>query len=60
MTDTILEQIIYIRDLGITNMFDIATVQQIAVELNFNELARYIQENRNKYFNFILYGKEAK
>ena len=38
MTDKIKEQIITIRDTGLTNMFDVNTVQRIAHEMEFYEL----------------------
>ena len=60
MTELILEQIMYIRDLGVTNMLDVNTVQFYAQDFGFNELVQYIEEDRQRYFNFILNGKEIK
>lgn len=60
MTELILEQIMYIRDLGVTNMFDVNTVQLYAQDFGFNELVKYIEEDKQRYFNFILNGKEIK
>ena len=59
MTELIREQILYIRDLGVTNMFDVNTVQFYAQDFGFNELVQYIEEDRQRYFNFILHGKEG-
>lgn len=59
MNNIILEQILYIRDLGIVNMFDVNTVKMYAGEFGFIELEQYIEEDRQKYFNFILHGKEG-
>lgn len=59
MTETIKKQILAIRDTGLTNMFDYKTVQRIAFEKNFYELVCYIEENRDKYFHFILYGEDG-
>lgn len=58
MTETILDQIISIRDSGLTNMFDADTVQRLAFEVGYYELVAYIEEDKERYFNFILYGKE--
>lgn len=60
MTELIREQILYIRDLGLTNMFDVNNVQFYAQDFGFNELVKYIEEDRQRYFNFILNGKEIK
>jgi hypothetical protein len=38
MTQTIKEQILAIRDTGLTNMFDIPMVQRLAYERDFYEL----------------------
>ena len=57
MTEKIKEQIIAIRDTGLTNMFDTNTVQRLAYERNFYELVAFIEENRKEYVHFILYGE---
>lgn len=59
MNDIILEQILYIRDLGVTNMFDVDAVKQYAKELGFTELEKYIEKDKRRYFNFILNGNEG-
>jgi len=57
MTDKVYKQILSIRDTGLTNMFDVATVQRIAYEMGFYELAVYLDENRKEYAHFILTGE---
>ena len=57
MTEKIKEQIIAIRDTGLTNMFDTNMVQCLAYERNFYELVVFIEENRKEYVHFILYGE---
>ena len=58
MTDKVKEQILAIRDTGLTNMFDIHAVQKIAYEMEFYELVNFIEENRSSYVRFILTGDE--
>lgn len=58
MTEKIKEQILAIRDTGLTNMFDVNMVQRLAYERDFYELVLFLEENRKEYVNFILYGKE--
>ena len=57
MTETIKEQILAIRDTGLTNMFDVNMVQRLAYERDFYELVVYLEENRKEYVQFILTGK---
>ena len=56
MTDKVRKQILAIRDTGLTNMFDVNTVQRIANDMVFCELVVYLEENRNEYARFILTG----
>lgn len=58
MTETIKEQILAIRDSGETNMLDANGVQYIAYAKGYYELVTYIEENRRKYFHFIMTGEE--
>lgn len=58
MTQTIKEQILAIRDTGLTNMFDLPLVQRLAYDRGFFELVTFIEENRKEYVHFILYGEE--
>ena len=57
MSDIVRNQILAIRGTGLTNMFDIHAVQRIALEMGYNELICYIEENRMEYARFILTGK---
>ncbi|MCD8382884.1 MAG: DUF5049 domain-containing protein [Clostridiales bacterium] len=43
MTEKIKEQILYIRDTGKTNMFDVGMVQYLANEYGFYELVVYLE-----------------
>lgn len=58
MTQTILDQILAIRDSGDVNMCDCRAVQRIAYERDMYELVNYIEEDPARYFHFILYGRE--
>ena len=57
MTEKIREQILAIRDTGLTNMFDVNAVQRLAYERDFYELVVYLEENRKEYVHFILTGE---
>ena len=57
MTEKVKEQILAIRDTGLTNMFDIPMVQRLAYERDFFELVTYLEEHRKEYVRFILTGK---
>ena len=50
-------QIIAIRQTGLTNMFDIGRVLEIAKVMEFDELEEYIPEHKAEYVNFILIGE---
>lgn len=58
MTDLIREQILAIRATGLTNMFDVNTVQRIAFDMGFYELVTYLEDERTEYAQFILTGEE--
>ena len=58
MTDKIKEQILAIRDTGLTNMFDVNAVQRIPDEMEFYELVIFLDEEKAKYVKFILNGDE--
>ena len=58
MTSKIKEQILAIRDTGLTNMFDVNAVQRIADEMEFYELVIFLDEEKAKYVKFILNGDE--
>ena len=57
MSETVKKQILDIRDTGLTNMFDVRTVQRIANDMEFYELVVYLEEHRREYAHFILTGK---
>ena len=57
MTDTVRNQILAIRDTGLTNMFDVNMVQRLAYDRGFYELVMYIEEHRAEYARFILTGE---
>lgn len=58
MDKKVKEQILAIRNTGLTNMFDVTTVQRIAHEMDFYELMIYLEEHRKEYAHFILTGEE--
>lgn len=57
MTEIVREQILAIRDSGLTNMFDLNMVQRLAYERDFYELVVFIEENKAAYVRFILAGE---
>ena len=57
MTEKIREQILAVRDTGLTNMFDVNTVQRIANDMGFFELVVYLEEHRHEYVHFIFTGE---
>ena len=57
MTDIVRDQILTIRDTGLTNMFDVPTVQGIAYDRGYYELVCYLEEHRSEYAHFILTGE---
>jgi hypothetical protein len=56
MNETIKEQILAIRDSGVTNMFDLPRVQHEAYVRGFYELVLYLEEHKAEYSRFILTG----
>ena len=58
LTEKIKEQIFAVRDSGAANMCETAAVQRAAFDRGFYELVLFIEENREKYWNFILTGRE--
>ena len=57
MTDKVKEQILAVRDTGLTHMFDLRAVQRIAYEMDFYELVTFIEEEKAAYARFILTGE---
>ena len=57
MTEKVKEQILAIRDTGLTNMFDVPMVQRLAYESGYYELVCYLEEHRKEYAHFIMTGE---
>lgn len=57
MTEKIREQILAVRETGLTNMFDVPAVQHIANEMRFYELVVFLEQHRGEYVHFILTGE---
>lgn len=57
LSDKIVEQILAIRDSGVTNMFDTNRVQVEANRRGFYELVIFIEEHKGDYARFILTGE---
>lgn len=51
------EQILSIRDTGLTNMFDLHLVQKIAFDMEFWELIFFLEDHKDKYVRFIMSGE---
>ena len=58
MTDAVREQILAVRATGRTNMFDVKAVFELALEMDFPELADYIFMDTKAYSHFILTGEK--
>ena len=56
MTDTIVNQILSIRDTALTNMFDINAVKRLASMYGYVELTDFLEEHVTAYVRFILTG----
>ncbi len=57
MTETVREQIMQVRDTGLTNMFDLNAVQRIAYDMDLFELVCFIEDDKAAYVKFILTGE---
>jgi hypothetical protein len=57
MDGKVKEQILAIRDTGLTNMFDLPRVQRLAFDRGFYELVLFIEEHRGEYVRFIMTGE---
>ena len=57
MTEKVKEQILAIRDTGLTNMFDIPMVQRLAYDWAYYELVCFLEEHKKEYVHFILTGE---
>lgn len=56
MDPKVKEQILSIRDTGLTNMFDLPMIQRLAYERGYFELVLYLEDHRDEYIRFILHG----
>ena len=59
MTEEIREQILTIRDTGLSNMFDKGAVQKLAFDREMFDLVVFIEEHPREYVEFILYGNRG-
>ncbi len=57
MPEIVKEQIMSIRETGITNMFDLPVVQRVAYESGFFELVVFLEEHPKEYVHFIITGE---
>lgn len=57
MTEAVFQQIISIRAGGTLNMLDVNGVQRQAYEQEFYELVNYIEDDKPRYFHFIMTGQ---
>jgi hypothetical protein len=60
MNEKIKEQILAIRESGVTNMFDVNRVQYEANKRGFYELVVFLIDHRAEYSQFILTGESEK
>lgn len=51
------QQIIKIQRTGLTNMFDVESVQTIATKMKLVELTNFLKTNEDDYIEFIFTGK---
>ena len=57
MDEKVREQILAIRDSGLTNMFDVPMVQRLAFDRSFYELVLFLEDHRQEYVKFIMTGE---
>lgn len=57
MDEKVKEQILAIRDTGLTNMFDLPVVQRLAYDRDFYELVCWLEDHKKEYVRFILTGE---
>ena len=58
MTEKIKEQLLTVRETGLTNMFDLNAVQRIAYDMDFFDLVCFLEDEKAAYVRFILTGEE--
>ena len=56
MTSKVRDQILAIRDTGLTNMFDKNMVQRLAYDREMYELVMFLEDEPKEYVKFIMYG----
>ena len=56
MTEKIRDQILAIRDTGLTNMFDKNMVQRLAYDRGMYELVMFLEDEPKEYVKVIMYG----
>ena len=56
LNEKIISQILAIRDIGESNMFDTNYIQWIANRDNYFELVIFIEEHQKEYLDFIMHG----
>lgn len=54
---TLEKQIIGIRNTGLTNMFILENVKELAICFRFKELVELIDKNPDSYVSFIMTGR---
>jgi len=59
MTDKVFQQLMDIRDSGLTNMFDTNMVQRLAYDRDYFELVMYIEDHKKEYAHFIMTWREV-
>ena len=57
MPEKVKEQILAIRDTGLTNLFDIPMVQRLAFDREFFDLVCWLEDHKAEYVRFIMYGE---
>lgn len=57
MDEKVREQILAIRDTGLTNMFDVPMVRRLAFDRSFYELVLFLEDHRQEYVKFIMTGE---
>ncbi len=57
MPEKVKEQVLTIRDTGLTNMFDLPAVQRLAYDREFYDLVLWLEEHPKEYVHFILTGE---
>ena len=57
MNRIVFDQILSIRDSGTVNMLDVNGVQRLSFDKGYYELVCYIEEDKSRYFRFILSGQ---